>query len=36
VTPTITPTPTRTPIYYLEQANGFYVLQADGSKLIIT
>jgi hypothetical protein len=38
VTPTntITPTPTPTPIYYLEQADGFYILQADGSKIIIT
>jgi hypothetical protein len=34
ITPTITPTPT--PIYYLEQSNGFYILQADGSKIIIT
>jgi hypothetical protein len=33
VTPTTTPTPT--PIYYLEQANGFYILQASGSKIII-
>jgi hypothetical protein len=29
-------TPTPTPIYYLEQADGFYILQADGSKIIIT
>ena len=36
VTPTKTPTPTPTPIYYLEQADGFYILQADGSKIIIT
>ena len=34
LTPTLTPTPT--PIYYLEQADGFYILQADGSKIIIT
>ena len=32
----ITPTPTPTPIYYLEQADGFYILQSDGSKIIIT
>jgi hypothetical protein len=36
ITPTQTPTPTPTPIYYLEQADGFYILQADGSKIIIT
>jgi hypothetical protein len=36
VTPTKTPTPTPTPIYYLEQSDGFYILQADGSKIIIT
>ena len=36
VTPTKTPPPTPPPIYYLEQANGFYILQADGSKIIIT
>ena len=36
VTPTKTPTPTPTPIYYLEQADGFYILQANGSKIIIT
>jgi hypothetical protein len=39
VTPTITPTPTVTPTdagSYLLQANGFFVLQEDGSKIIIT
>ena len=36
VTPTNTPTPTSTPINYLLQENGFYLLQEDGSKLIIT
>jgi hypothetical protein len=36
VTPTNTITPTPTPIYYLEQSDGFYILQADGSKIIIT
>ena len=36
LTPTNTPTPTSTPIYYLLQENGFYILQEDGSKIIIT
>jgi hypothetical protein len=35
ITPTITPTPTDAGSYIL-QANGFFVLQADGSKIIIT
>ena len=38
-TPTQTPTPTPTPTdtgNYLSQANGFFVLQSDGSKIIIT
>jgi surface protein len=41
LTQTLTPTPTNTPTpsdttSYLSQANGFLVLQADGSKIIIT
>jgi hypothetical protein len=38
-TPTITTTPTPTPTdtgNYLLQSNGFFVLQSDGSKIIIT
>ena len=35
LTPTLTPTPTNI-INYLLQADGFFVLQADGSKIMIT
>jgi hypothetical protein len=35
-TPTYTPTPTATPINYLLQEDGFFLLQEDGSQIIIT
>ena len=36
ITPSITPTITPSPLFYLQQENGFYILQEDGSKIIIT